>query len=38
MGGNVDYHTHVAGYGLKQLDWWNEHPKSKTNPATRPNC
>jgi arylsulfatase A len=23
MGGNVDYHTHVAGYGLKQLDWWN---------------
>jgi arylsulfatase A-like enzyme len=22
MGGNVDYHTHVAGYGLKQLDWW----------------
>jgi arylsulfatase A-like enzyme len=24
MGGNVDYHTHVAGYGLKQLDWWKE--------------
>ncbi len=23
MGGNVDYHTHVAGYGLKELDWWN---------------
>jgi arylsulfatase A len=23
MGGNVDYHTHVAGYGLKQRDWWN---------------
>jgi arylsulfatase A-like enzyme len=23
MGGNVDYHTHIAGYGLKQLDWWN---------------
>ncbi len=23
IGGNVDYHTHVAGYGLKQLDWWN---------------
>ncbi len=23
VGGNVDYHTHVAGYGLKQLDWWN---------------
>ena len=23
MGGNVDYHTHVAGYGLKQLDWWS---------------
>ena len=22
VGGNVDYHTHVAGYGLKQLDWW----------------
>ena len=22
LGGNVDYHTHVAGYGLKQLDWW----------------
>lgn len=24
MGGNVDYHTHVAGYGLKQLDWWQD--------------
>lgn len=23
MGGNVDYHTHIAGYGLKQLDWWH---------------
>ena len=23
VGGNVDYHTHVAGYGLKELDWWN---------------
>lgn len=23
LGGNVDYHTHIAGYGLKQLDWWN---------------
>lgn len=23
MGGNVDYRTHIAGYGLKQLDWWN---------------
>ncbi len=23
MGGNVDYHTHVAGYGNKELDWWN---------------
>ncbi len=23
VGGNVDYHTHVAGYGEKQLDWWN---------------
>lgn len=23
MGGNVDYHTHIAGYGLKQLDWWS---------------
>jgi arylsulfatase A-like enzyme len=22
VGGNVDYHTHVAGYGLKQVDWW----------------
>ena len=22
MGGNVDYHSHVAGYGLKQMDWW----------------
>jgi arylsulfatase A len=22
MGGNVDYHSHIAGYGLKQLDWW----------------
>jgi arylsulfatase A-like enzyme len=23
LGGNVDCHTHVAGYGLKQLDWWH---------------
>lgn len=23
VGGNVDYHTHVAGYGEKQVDWWN---------------
>lgn len=23
VGGNVDYHTHVAEYGLKQVDWWN---------------
>jgi arylsulfatase A-like enzyme len=22
MGGNVDYHSHVAGFGLKELDWW----------------
>jgi len=24
VGGNVDYHTHVAGYGTKELDWWND--------------
>jgi arylsulfatase A-like enzyme len=24
VGGNVDYHTHVAGYGTKELDWWKE--------------
>jgi arylsulfatase A len=23
MGGNVDYHKHIARYGLKQLDWWH---------------
>jgi arylsulfatase A len=23
VGGNVDCHTHVAGYGLKEVDWWN---------------
>jgi arylsulfatase A len=23
LGGNVDYYSHVAGYGLKELDWWN---------------
>ncbi len=23
MGGNVDYYSHVALYGLKELDWWN---------------
>ncbi len=23
LGGNVDYHTHIAGYGTKELDWWN---------------
>jgi arylsulfatase A-like enzyme len=24
VGGNVDYHTHVAGYGKKELDWWKD--------------
>ena len=24
VGGNVDYNTHVAGYGTQQLDWWND--------------
>ena len=24
VGGNVDYHTHVAGYGSKELDWWKD--------------
>jgi arylsulfatase A len=24
MGGNVDYHLHIAGYGKKELDWWNQ--------------
>ncbi len=23
VGGNVDYHTHNALFGLKALDWWN---------------
>lgn len=23
VGGNVDNHTHVAGYGTQELDWWN---------------
>ncbi len=23
IGGNVDYHSHIAGYGTQQLDWWN---------------
>jgi arylsulfatase A-like enzyme len=23
VGGAVDYHTHVATHGLRQLDWWN---------------
>ena len=23
VGGNVDYRTHIAGYGTQQLDWWN---------------
>ena len=23
VGGNVDNHTHVAGYGTLELDWWN---------------
>jgi arylsulfatase A len=23
LGGNVDYYSHMAGYGLKELDWWN---------------
>lgn len=24
VGGNVDYHTHIAGYGTKELDWWKD--------------
>ena len=24
VGGNVDYHTHIAGYGTKKLDWWRD--------------
>lgn len=24
VGGNVDYHTHVASHGERQLDWWND--------------
>ena len=24
VGGNVDYLTHVAGYGLKEVDWWQD--------------
>jgi arylsulfatase A-like enzyme len=24
VGGNVDYHTHVASHGEQQLDWWND--------------
>ena len=24
MGGNVDNHTHVAGYGTRDLDWWKD--------------
>ncbi len=24
IGGNVDYHTHIAGYGTKELDWWQD--------------
>jgi arylsulfatase A-like enzyme len=24
VGGNVDYHTHIAGYGTKELDWWRD--------------
>ncbi|MFN5655443.1 MAG: sulfatase-like hydrolase/transferase, partial [Verrucomicrobiota bacterium] len=27
VGGNVDYHTHVAGYGDKTLDWWRDRQK-----------
>jgi arylsulfatase A-like enzyme len=23
VGGNVDYHTHIAEFGLQELDWWN---------------
>ncbi len=24
LGGNVDYHTHVASHGIKELDWWED--------------
>ncbi len=24
VGGNVDNHTHVAGYGTRELDWWKD--------------
>ena len=27
VGGNVDYHSHVAGYGDKTLDWWRDRQK-----------
>lgn len=23
VGGNVDYHSHIAGYGTRELDWWH---------------
>ena len=24
VGGNVDNHTHVAGYGTREVDWWKD--------------
>jgi len=24
IGGNVDYHIHIAGFGTKELDWWHD--------------
>lgn len=24
VGGNIDNHTHIAGYGTRELDWWKD--------------
>lgn len=34
VGGNVDYHTHVAGYGKKELDWWKDREIEKESGYT----
>lgn len=34
VGGNVDYHTHVASHGMKELDWWNDRKIENENGYT----
>jgi arylsulfatase A len=34
LGGNVDYHTHIASHGMKELDWWKDRKIGNENGYT----